>query len=213
MTPLWLDTLTRRVRAAFGSLPSGIPDEWQLLRPLHVNEAGWLEGAGVEHVPSHPSWYYPRLSTPHGDPVAIVAHASATAPGTAIGMARRRTRPRTKDDRAASWHLSIEADGSIVQMASAEVGCWHAIGSIKGAGPANRVAVGIELIGYERGPWPDAQVIGAARAWRALVQSYGIARRFAMVPHAVIDPDRRSDPGKLFMRDHAPSVVDYALAP
>lgn len=180
------------------------------LAPLHVNESGWLEGDGVTHVRMHPSWHYAKLSTPTGDPLAIVCHASATKPGTAETMARRRTRPRTAEDRAASWHLSIEADGTIVQMASLEVGCWHAIGTIKGAGAANRVSVGIELIGFERGPWPLAQVDAARRVWRAIVQSYGIPRERAMIAHAVLDPKRRSDPGAVWMREHAGRVLEYA---
>lgn len=181
-----------------------------VLPPLHVNESGWLEGEDVTIIKSHPSWFYPKLSTPTGDPIAIVWHASATAPGTAINMARRRTVPRAKDDRPASWAISIEANGSIVQQASCEVGCWHAIGNIKGAGPANRVSTSIELIGYEKGPWPLAQVHAAMRVERAIVQSYGIKREFAMVPHAVIDPERRSDPGKPWMRDHASAILGYA---
>lgn len=178
--------------------------------PLIVNADGWLEGEGVEIIKSHRSWHYPRLSTPTGDPIAIVVHASATKPGTAVSMARRRTKSRKPTDRAASWHLSIEADGAIVQMASCEVGTWHAAGQIKGAGPANRVSVGIELIGHEKGPWPKEQVDNAKRVWRAIVQSYGIKRSLALVPHAVIDPARRSDPGAVFMHDHAESILEYA---
>lgn len=210
MTPQWLLDLGRKVRSSFGVLSPGFPDEWQLLPALHVNEGGWLEGDVVQHAPMHPSWRYAKLSTPTGDPLAIVAHASATNPGTARSMARRRTVPRAPDDRAASWHISVEADGSIVQMASCEVGTWHAAGLIAGAGPANRVSVGIELIGWERGPWPEAQVQGACRVWRAIVQSYGIKRAHAMVPHSVLDPDRRSDPGKAWMTKHAERVLDFA---
>jgi hypothetical protein len=33
-----------------------------------------------------------------------------------------------------------------------------------------------------------------------------------MVPHAIIDPARRSDPGKLFMKECAPRVLEYAFA-
>jgi hypothetical protein len=204
--------LARKVRGIFGPLHSGFPDEWQLLPALHVNEAGWLEGDLVQHAPMHSSWHYPRLSTPTGDPLAIVAHVSATNPGTARGMAKRRTVPRQPEDRPASWHISIEADGSILQMASLEAGTWHAAGQIKGAGSANRVSVGIELIGWERGPWPELQIQGACRVWRAIVQSYGIKRELAMVPHAVIDPARRSDPGQLWMRSHAPFVLGFAFA-
>lgn len=179
---------------------------------LRINEAGWLEGDAVETYPAHPSWHYPKLSTPHGDPLAIVCHASATPVGTARNMAKRRTVKRGPDDRAASWHISIEPE-RIVQMISCEAGAWHAIGGIKGAGPANRVSVGIELVGYEAGPWPEAQVVQACRVWRALVQSYGIKRDLAMVPHAIIDPDRRSDPGKPWMSQHAKRVLDYAFQP
>jgi N-acetyl-anhydromuramyl-L-alanine amidase AmpD len=177
--------------------------------PLFVNESGWLEGDQVEIVRAHPSWHYPKLSTPSGDPSAIVAHASATPVGTALSMAKRRTVQRTKADRAASWHISIEPD-RIVQMISCEAGAWHALGNIKGAGPANRVSVGIELVGFEKGPWPEAQVVQACRVWRALVQSYGIGRQFAMVPHAVLDPQRRSDPGEVWMSKHAERVLAYA---
>lgn len=179
------------------------------LPPLHINEQGWLDGEGVTIIASHPSWYYPKLSTASGDPTAIVAHCSATNPGTAINMAKRRAVPRTPKDRPASWHASVEFD-SIVQMAPFHVGCWHAVGSIKGIGPANRTAVGIELIGHEQGPWGEGYVTNAMRLWRALVQSYGIKRSVAMVPHAVIDPKRRSDPGKDWMRNHAGRVLDYA---
>lgn len=182
------------------------------LPQLHVDESGWLEGEGVTHIKMHPSWHYARLATATGLPTAIVCHSSQTAPGTAASMARRRTNPRTPQDRAASWHISIEADGSIVQMASCEAGTWHAIGAIKGAGAANRVSVGIELIGYEKGPWPLAQVDGARRVWRALCQSYGIRRDLAMVAHSAIDPKRRTDPGKLWMREHARLVLDYAYS-
>gem|GEM_PF-4608571 len=182
------------------------------IEPLHINEDGWLEGEGVVRIPSHPSWYYPKLSTPHGDPIAIVCHASATKPGTGVNMAKNRARPRTKDDRPASWHVSVESN-SIVQQAPFHAGCWHAIGQIKGAGPANRVSVGIELVGFEKGPWPEGQVTNAMRLWRVLVQSYGIKRSLSMVPHAVIDPARRSDPGKPWMANHAQAVLDYAYAP
>jgi len=187
------------------------PDDYSL-PPLHVNEAGWLEGEGVVLVPSHPSWYYPKLSTLHADPISIVVHASATKLGTAMVMAKNRVKPRTPADRPASWHISVE-DGLIVQQAPLHVGCWHAIGNIKGAGPANRVSVGIELVGFEKGPWPDGQVKTAMRVWRAIVQSYGIKRELAMVPHAVVDPARRSDPGKEFMTKHAQAVLDYAFRP
>lgn len=196
---------------SFLTAPPKYPVEWNEMAELHINEEGWLEGDGVVIIPSHPSWYYPKLSTPHADPTAIVGHVSDTPLGTGVVMAKNRARPREKDDRAASWHASAEVD-HIVQMAPFHVGCWHAIGQIKGIGPANRTALGFEVVGKETGPFPDGQVAQCARLWRAAVQSYGIARAAALIPHAIIDPVRRSDPGKVFMTKHAPAVLAYAFA-
>jgi N-acetylmuramoyl-L-alanine amidase len=190
--------------------PRTWPDEWQLLQPMRVNEDGWLEGADVVIMKAHPSWHYPKLSTPTGDPLAIVAHCSDTKHGTAEAMAKRRMVARKPTDRAASWHVSVEAE-QIIQMVSLEAGAWHASKSIPGVGPANRTAVGIELVGYPAGPWPERQVQQAARVWRAIVQSYGIPRARAMVAHSSIEP-MRGDPGKAWERDHAEMVLAYALA-
>lgn len=199
--------------------------DWSTLPPLTIDVDGWLVGDGVVRIHSHPSWHYSKLATPSGNPMAVVAHASATPRGTAERMALNRTKPyrrklphHTKDDagklydRAASWHASVE-EKTIVQMASFRVGCWHAIGTIKGAGAANHVSSGIELIGFESGPWPAMQRAQAARLWRAVVQHYGIRREYAMIPHAVIDPEDRSDPGKLWMSSYAEAVLDFAYKP
>ncbi len=187
------------------------PDEWQMLPPLFVNEAGWLEGDGVRLMPSHASWFYPRLSTKSGDPLAIVAHCTDTLAGGAFGMAQRRQVPRKPTDRPASWHVTIEPD-VIVQMVSFEAGAWHAPSLIPGVGSANRTAVGLELSGKPAGPWPDAQVAQYARVTRAIVQSYWIPRTRALISHQSLDPTRRSDPGRLFMERYAPLVIAYAFA-
>lgn len=179
---------------------------------LHIDHEGWLEGPGVMRMASHPSWYYPKLSTTTGDPIAIVAHASDTPRGTGQVMARHRIGPRLPTDRAASWHASVEVD-HIVQMAPFHVGCWHAIGNIPTKGPANRVSIGIEMVGFEADPWPEGQIHQATRIWRALAKSYGIARAYAMIPHSSIDPARRTDPGKLFMSQHAQGILNVAYAP
>lgn len=178
------------------------------LPPLHVNEDGWLEGDGVGIIKAHSSWHYPRLATPTGAPAAIVCHCSDTLAGSAEGMAHRRNRPRKPDQRPASWHISVEADGSVLQMISLEAGAWHAIGTLPKVGAYNRVSVGIELIGKPAGPWPQAQVDGARRVWRAVCQSYGIPRARAMIPHSSFE-SRRSDPGKEWMSKHAGAVLDY----
>lgn len=200
------------------SLP--YPHEWEDAPPLEVDDEGWLVGEGVTRIVSHPSWHYPRLTSPGGEPLAIVAHNTATKPGTGLAMARRRTRKfgLDPDDREASWHVSIEhADGAIIQQVSFRAGCWHAGSTtakqIPGAGWANRVAASIELVGNDSTVGTPAQDLAAARVWRALVRRYEIPRERAMVPHSWIDPVRKTDPGKRWMSGHAPQVLAYAFAP
>lgn len=192
---------------------------------LHI-EDGWLVGPGVQRVEMHASWRYSWLSTPLHEPLAIVAHYTATDPGTALGMAKRRQKPwpefaaewRKSSDKPVpqnSWHISIESGGGIVQMAPLTSGCWH-VGSpsakqIPGVGWGNRTSIGIELVGHGKS-FPPVQVEAAHHVWRAIVRAYGIKREHAMITHQSIDPARRSDPGPVWMKQHAPSVLAHAYA-
>lgn len=189
-------------------------DAAPVLAPLTISDDGWLAGAAVEVMPIHASWYYKRLSTTTGRPLAIVAHYTATDHGTARNMARNRANPLKPGDRQASWHVSIEGDGSIVQMAPLLAGCWHAGGPtakpIPGIGAANRCAIGIELVGHGDA-FPGPQVSAACRVWRAIVREYEIARERAMVGHSELDPTRKADPGKLWTTQYAPGVLEYAF--
>lgn len=170
-----------------------------------------LVGPGVEQIASDPSWYGGPLTGAR--PGGIVVHTSATDHGTAQAMARRRTRPRAKGDRVASWHLSIDGDGRVVQQVPLHRQAWHA-GSdtavpVPGLGWANARTVGIELVGHGR-EFPPAQVAAARTVWRAIVRAYGIPREHAMISHASIDPARRSDPGPVWIAEHAQAVLDAA---
>lgn len=185
--------------------------------PLAIGVSGWLSpDPAVIVMPIHRSWYYPHLATATGRPAALVAHYTSTDPGTAINMAKNRAAPLTGSDREASWHVSVEADGRIVQMAPFLVGCWHAGGPtskpIPGVGAANRTAIGIELVGQGL-VFPDAQVDAACRLWRALVAAYAIPRALAMITHQQLDPTRKTDPGPVWMGQHAARVLDYSYAP
>lgn len=189
-------------------LPSGPSDE------LCVDDAGWLVGPGVERIEMHQSWHGGTMSA--GKPLGIVAHYSATNAGTAVAMARRRARMFGEDpsDRLASWHITIEVDGSIVVMLRAHRRAWHAGSAtakpIPGIGEANANTVGIELVGFGK-EFPAAQVEAAGRVWRALVRRYEIPRKHAMITHQSIDPERRSDPGPVWMGHHAERVLDIAF--
>lgn len=178
---------------------------------LRVSD-GWLFGYGVQHLPAHASWYGSGM--PLG-PRAIVAHYTATAPGAAVSMASRRMVARGRTDRQASWHITIATTGDVIQMVPLDRRAWHcASGLVRlGAGSAlrpNACAIGIELEGLGD-VFPATQVAAAQRVWRALVRAYGIPRELAMLEHSALDPARRSDPGPVWMREHAPGVLDRAF--
>lgn len=178
---------------------------------LRINDAGLLEGDGVSLILSHPSWFGGTLAG--GAPKGVVCHVSDTGPGTAPVMARGRTKAFIKGhDRLSSWHATVDTDGSIVQQIPFHRVAWHA-GSdtaqeVAGLGWANYRTVGIELVGYPKGPFPEAQVLGYARLLKALVDRYGIESRFAMLQHSEIDPKRRTDPGPEWMGKHAQRVLE-----
>lgn len=150
-------------------------------------------------------------------PEAIVWHYTTTGPGTARTMAHNRKDPFRKGvDRAASWHLTIDTDGSVVQMMPLICKAWHAGSNtakkIPGLGWANDVSIGIELVSQNGVGYTTAQVEAAKKVARALVQTYDIQRQYALLAHGDIDPDRRSDPGPEWMKRHGPQVVEHAYA-
>ena len=176
-------------------------------------QSHWLVGPSVQRIDADPSWFEGPLDG--GEPAGIVAHFTDTDPGTAVNMAKRRARKYgiDADDRLASWHITIETDGSIVVMIPLDHRAWHA-GSpsaqpVPGLGGANAHTIGIELVGFGK-VFTAAQVNAAAHVWRAVVRRYAIARDFAMITHQSIDPTRRDDPGPVWMGQHAAAVLDFA---
>ncbi len=206
--PLTRDHLTRDARPAV--VTPNVPT-FTLDDVLTVDSVGWLTGPGVKRMPIHPSWTSGNMRL---EPSAIVAHYTATNPGTAVNMANNRADKRTPDDREASWHLSIESAATefpIIQMAPFNVVCWHAGGGkpIPGVGPANQNAIGIELVGWGK-TFPDQQVLNAYRVWRAIVKRYKMKSSNAMVQHSDLSPHDRSDPGPVWMGKYAKDVLAYA---
>lgn len=220
LTPGHVTTLVRYWQAGHGLDPDGMagPRTITSLAPtgaITIDAEGWMSGPGVTVIAAHPSWYGQALAG--GAPRGLVAHYSATDFGTAIAMAKRRTRRfgLDPDDRAASWHVSIEGDGAIVQMVPLTRAAYHAGGPtaqpVPGLGSANYTCNGIELVGWGK-VFPAAQVAAGRTVWRAIAQHYGIAREHAMITHQSIDPTRREDPGPVWMREHAPGVLAFAFA-
>ncbi len=167
---------------------------------------GWYIGASKFQM--HPSWHSGTMT-----PQAIVWHYTATGPGTSITMAKHRMLPFGVNNRPASWHITIDTDGSMVQMAPFHTVCWHAGGAdslpIPNLGPANYHSIGIELVGHGD-VFTDKQVKSAKELARTLVKKYKIKREFAMVEHSALAPSRRKDPGPVWMQNHAADVLAYA---
>jgi len=174
-----------------------------------IDAAGWLHGPRVVRVPAHESWYGRPLDT--GTPTCIVQHYSATDPGTAAAMARRRARKRDpKVDRAASWHASAETDGAILQMIPFTSSAWHcAKGQVSGV-RVNACSVGIELIGHGK-VFTQAQIEAYEHLLRALVEVYSITRKNAALNHSDFDPTRRKDAGPVWNGEHLPGILERAF--
>lgn len=54
----------------------------------------------------------------------------------------------------------------------------------------------------------DAQVASATALLASLVAAYGLSRAACSWTHAIIDPDRRVDPGPIWTGTHLPRVLD-----
>lgn len=196
---------------------------------------GWLKGPGAEIITADPSWYGGPM--PQG-PLAIVAHYTATDPGTALAIvgrrylgaseiARRLLRAKSFEcelpngkaitiasvPRAASWHVTIAQDGTVFQGVPLTAMAWHVAAptrlNVPGGLRANACAIGIELEGHGD-VFPPAQVEAARRVWRALVRAYSIPRELAMLAHSDLQ-DNRSDPGPEWMGRHAGIVLEHAF--
>lgn len=169
------------------------------LNELAVDDKGWLQGRGVKRVAIDPSWGYKGLSG-GSEPLGLIWHWSATSPGTALSMAKRREAPYRKGvDRPASWHVSIEQDGTLVQMLPFTAGAWHCISK-------NRTHLGIELIGYGK-EYPEVQVTAARQLVQALVDKYGWKPEQCKEEHRHVDPERRKDCGPPWSDIYLPRLL------
>lgn len=194
------------LRKKYGPQPSPVEN-------LHINAMNIFDKAN--YIPTHISWYGGR-QFPNG-PLGIVWHTSDTNAGTAVTMAKRRTRQfgLDEDDRPGTWHLSIEMDGSLVQQVPFHINAAHAHSSTAKRLPfgwANYTTIGIELISPDDKNFPEVQIEAAKKVARALVKTYKIPADRANIFHKDIDPQRRSDPGQEWITQHAPKVMEYAYA-
>lgn len=182
---------------------------------LSVDSAGsWLVGPNVTRMEAHPSWY--TSNRRRGRPRGVIWHYTATRPGTGVTMAKRRTRRFGEDsaDRKASWHVTIDTDGSIIQSVPFDFAAWHAGGKyskpIPSVGSPNWNTIGIELVSMHGEDFPGIQVEAAARVARAIVKKF-LIRESLQLGHVDVH-EWKQDPGPEWLEEHRPRVMRYAYA-
>ena len=111
-----------------------------------------------------------------------------------------------------SAHLLIDRDGKTTQFVSFTQRAWHAGTSVfDGRTHCNDFSIGIELEGTDFELFADAQYRSLNFVIDALIAAYPIK---AMLGHADIAPDRKTDPGPHFdwRRVRIPSSVFFPSA-
>lgn len=152
----------------------------------------WLLGSRVVWMPAHSSWYGGQIAR---TPDLVVWHYTATEPGTAMAMGRRRVRPRNPgSDPATSWHFTIGRGGVVYQHLPLDRVGWHAGGGDL-VPDANMRSVGVELEGY--GETDDSDMVQAVMDLR---QALNLALPgVTHLGHSQVK-STKPDPGEAWMR-------------
>ena len=95
-----------------------------------------------------------------------------------------------------SAHFLIRRDGDTIQFVPCSKRAWHAgISLWQGRSGCNDFSIGVELEGSDNVPFDDQQYAALVRLTRLLRRTYPIR---AIVGHADIAPERKTDPGACF---------------
>ena len=180
---------------------------------LEVDAAGWLISSANVKVVRLPSVRSQRLTTPLGEPLAIIWHYTATKPGTARSLAKRIQKYDPKKDRAASWHVVVERDGTVYQSVPFERGAWHCAKGVVDHHKMNACSVGIEVVGHgQPDDYPPVVVRALGEVVGAIRRAYPLVHRArAGLQHSTFDPARRSDAGLYFVERVLPLIIDEAF--
>ncbi len=174
---------------------------------MHADDHAGLFAAGwYRYAAHHPSPH--ADARPRNMPVdLLVVHAislpAGVFEGTAIdalflGTLDTDAHPALGDLRGlrVSSHFLIHRDGRLVQYVSCDARAWHAGESRFGhRARCNDFSIGIELEGTDQVPFEAAQYDTLAGVTQALLEAYPLR---AIVGHADIAPQRKTDPGPCF---------------
>lgn len=99
-------------------------------------------------------------------------------------------------DLKVSAHFLVRRNGEIIQFVPCSKRAWHAGTSLwQGRSCCNDFSIGVELEGSDQVPFSDRQYAALARLTRLLQRTYPLR---AIVGHADIAPERKTDPGHCF---------------
>ena len=168
---------------------------------MKIGANGWV--SGVRRIAS------PNCDTrPPGTAInLLVIHNISLPPGEFGGKAITQLFTNTLDTEAhpyyaqlrnlkVSAHFLIRRDGRIIQFVSCRKRAWHAgASSWQGRPGCNDFSIGVELEGSDYAPFSDPQYVALVRLTRLLQRTYPVR---AIVGHAEIAPERKTDPGPCF---------------
>ena len=94
-----------------------------------------------------------------------------------------------------SYHILIDRDGTVYAVVNPDRKAWHAGASVfEGEKDCNRYSVGVSLANRNDGEaYPEAQLEAAVKVCALLCNHYGVPVE-RITTHAVIAPDRKTDP-------------------
>lgn len=182
--------------------------------PTALDDTGVLPG--VDFIPS------PNCDErPAGESVClVVVHAISLPPGEfgGDGVAHLFTNrldpalhPYYEGIHAlrVSAHFFIRRDGRTIQFVPCDKRAWHAGASCwRGRERCNDFSIGIELEGCDELPFEAAQYSRLAALVEVLARRYPLR---AVVGHADIAPDRKTDPGPCFDWPHLRAMLGKNL--
>nr|WP_093311300.1 1,6-anhydro-N-acetylmuramyl-L-alanine amidase AmpD [Allopseudospirillum japonicum] len=98
-----------------------------------------------------------------------------------------------------SAHLLIRRTGQVIQFVPFHRRAWHAGVSVyQGREACNDFSIGIEMEGTDERPYTQRQYRVLTQVLQALYRAYPQLPRTALVGHADIAPQRKTDPGPAF---------------
>jgi N-acetyl-anhydromuramoyl-L-alanine amidase len=111
-----------------------------------------------------------------------------------------------------SCHLLIRRDGHLIQYVPLNRRAWHAgRSSFCGRANCNDFSIGIEMEGSDDLPFTDSQYKTLIHATQIIRGHYPAITPPRITSHAIIAPQRKTDPGPMFDWSHYLAAVNATM--